>query len=111
MKIDQSKQGNAMVVTPHGSLDIDTRKLFQDVLMGLVECGEIVILIDLSAVDFVTSTGLSAMLRVAQALEEAYGKFAVCSLNDNVMRVFNLSYFSEIFDVYPSLDEALATMK
>ena len=111
MKIEQSKKGDIMVVTPHGPLDIDSRKLFQDELLGLIDCGEIAILIDFSAVDFVTSTGLSAMLRVAMRLQETFGKFAVCSLNDNVTRVFNVAYFAEIFDAYPSVDEALAAMR
>ncbi len=107
MKIDKFEKGDVTVVVPHGSLDIDTRKLFKDVLIGLIDTGATAILVDLSAVDFMTSTGLAALLSTAMRLEEVSGKFAVCSLNENVMRVFEISGFSKIMNVYPSADSAL----
>ncbi len=110
MKIDKFKKGDVTVVVPHGSLDIDTRKLFKDVLMGLIDTEATAILVDLSAVDFMTSTGLSALLWTAMRLEEVDGKFAVCSLNENVMRVFEISGFPKIMNVYPSADSALENM-
>ncbi len=110
MKIDNFKKGDVTVVVPHGSLDIDTRKLFKDVLIGFIDTGATAILVDLTAVDFMTSTGLSALLSTAMRLEEVSGKFAVCSLNENLMRVFELSGFSKIMNVYPSADSALENM-
>ncbi len=110
MKIDNFKKGDVTVIVPHGSLDIDTRKLFKDVLIGHIDTGATAILVDLSAVDFMTSTGLSALLSTARRLEEVSGKFAVCSLNENVMRVFEISGFSKIMNVYPNADSALENM-
>ena len=110
MKIDKFQKGDVTVVVPHGSLDIDTRKLFKDVLIGLIDTGATAILVDLSAVDFITSTGLSALIMPAMRLEKESGKFAVCSLNENIMRVFEVSGFSRIMNVYPSTDSALENM-
>lgn len=110
MKIDEFEKGDVTVVVPHGSLDIDTRKLFKDVLIGLIDTGATAILVDLSAVDFMTSTGLSALIMAAMRLEKESGKFAVCSLNENIMRVFEISGFSKIMNVYPSADSALENM-
>ncbi len=110
MKIDKSKNGGVMVVVPHGSLDINTRKLFQDELLGLVDCGETAILVDLSAVEFITSTGLSALLSAAKRVEEIGGKFAVCSLNDNIRRVVKVSGFGTIFDTLFA-DEAIIILR
>jgi len=110
MKIDKFEKGDVTVVVPHGSLDIDTRKLFKDVLIGLIDTGATAILVDLSAVDFITSTGLSALIMPAMRLEKESGKFAVCSLNENIMRVFEVSGFSRIMNVYPNADSALENM-
>jgi anti-anti-sigma factor len=73
MQIDRNKRGTVVVVAPHGSLDIDTRKVFVDMLFGLLDTGETAILVDLSHVDFMTSTGLSAMLFVAKRVEKIAG--------------------------------------
>ena len=67
MKIDRNKRGDVVVVAPHGSLDIDTRKIFQDMLIGLLNTGETAILVDLSHVDFMTSTGLRRNALCGQA--------------------------------------------
>ena len=111
MKIDRNKRGDVVVVAPHGSLDIDTRKIFQDMLIGLLDTGETAILVDLSHVDFMTSTGLSAMLFVAKRVENIAGKFAVCSVNKDIQSVFEMSGFDSILDIYPNVDEALAKLQ
>jgi anti-anti-sigma factor len=111
MQIDRNKRGAVVVVAPHGSLDIDTRQLFQDKLIGLLDTGETAILVDLSHVDFMTSTGLSAMLFVAKRVENIAGKFAVCSVNKDIQSVFEMSGFDSILDIYPNVDEALAKLQ
>lgn len=111
MQIDQNKRGAVVVVSPHGSLDINTRQVFQDELIGLLDTGETVLLVDLSYVDFMTSTGLSAMLFAAKRVEDMAGKFAVCSINNDIQSVFEISGFNTILDIYPNVDEALAKLQ
>ncbi len=112
MKIDKTRKGDVMVVTPDGwSIEVDTRKLLMDELVGLADAGEIKVLVDLSALDYMTSGGLSALLFAARRMVEVDGKFALCSLNDNVKRVFEISSFDTILDIYPSVDEALAGLR
>ena len=84
MQIDKDKRGTVMIAAPHGSLDVNTRKIFQDMLIGLLDTGETAILVDLSHVDFMTSTGLSAVLYAAKRVEDISGKFAVCSINKDI---------------------------
>jgi anti-sigma B factor antagonist len=111
MQIDKNKRGTVVVVAPHGSLDIDTRKIFQDMLIGLLDTGETAILVDLSHVDFITSTGLSAMLLAAKRVEDITGKFAVCSVNKGIQSVLEISGFDSIIDIYANADEALAKLQ
>ena len=110
MKIDEYKIGDVMVVLLYGSLDIETYRLVREKLLGLVDCGETEILVDLSAVDFMTSSGLSALIWTKMKLEKESGKFAVCSLSTNVMKVFTTSGFNSIIITYPSADIALEDM-
>ena len=107
MKINKAKKGDVMVVAPSGQLDMESRQLFGDELLGLVDTGETAIVVDMSDVGFVTSIGLSALLTVAQRLADEKGKFALCSISDDVNNVFEVSGFSTIFDIYPDVDAAL----
>ena len=101
MKIDRNRRGTVVVLAPHGSLDITTRKVFQDKLIELLDVGETAILVDLSHVDFMTSTGLSAVLYAAKRVENIAGKFAICSINKDIQSVFKISGFDSILDIYP----------
>jgi anti-anti-sigma factor len=80
-------------------------------LIGLLDTGETAILVDLSHVDFMTSTGLSAMLYAAKRVEEITGKFAVCSVNKDIHTVFAMTGFDSILDIYPTVDEALEKLQ
>ena len=111
MQIDKNKRGTVVVVAPHGSLDIDTRKTFEEMLIGLLDTGETAILVDLSHVDFMTSTGLSAMLYAAKRVEDITGKFAVCSVNKGIQSVLEISGFDSIIAIYANADEALAKLQ
>ena len=111
MQFDKYKKGDIMVVAPHGwPSEGDAHKLLRDELVGLIDKGETAILLDLSALKYMTSSGLSALLFAARRMEEVKGTFALCSLNDNLERVFNISAFATIIGIYPSVDEALANM-
>jgi len=68
-------------------------------------------LVDLSYVDFMTSTGLSAMLFTAKRVEDIAGKFAVCSINKDIQSVFKISGFDTILDIFSNVDEALAKLR
>ncbi len=112
MSIAKSKQGDVTVVVHQGwSLEVDMRKLLNDELLKLVDDGETKVLVDFSAVDYITSGGLSALLTGARRMAEVDGTFALCSLSDNVKRVFEISNFTTLFDIYPSAAEGLAALK
>ena len=112
MSIAKSKQGDVTVVVLQGwSLEVDMRKLLTDELLQLVDDGETKILVDFSAVDYITSGGLSALLTGARRIAEVNGSFALCSLGDNVKRVFEISSFTALFDIYPDADAGLAALK
>ncbi len=111
MQFDKYKKGDIMVVAPHGwPSEGDAHKLLRDELVGLIDQGETAILLDLSALDYMTSGGLSSLLYAARRMADVNGRFALCSLNDLLMRVFDISNFATIIDIYPSVDEALANM-
>ena len=99
-----------MVVAPSGQLDMESRQLFKDELMGVIDTGVTAIVVDMSDIGYVTSTGLSALLSVAKRLADENGKFALCSLSDDVNSVFEVSGFSTIFDIYPNVDGALKSL-
>ncbi len=75
----------------------------------LLEQGIKKILINFENLDFIASSGLRILLSTAQRLKTDGGELKVCSLNETVQEVFDISGFSTLLSVYESEKEALDT--
>jgi anti-sigma B factor antagonist len=69
------------------------------------EAGEIVLL-DLSVVDFIDSSGLGGLVSCLKALAPAQ-ELRLAGLNDPVARVLRLTRLDEVFVTYPTVAAAL----
>lgn len=100
------------LVMPEGRLDFGAAAAFQrhieEVLAGAATASAAVI-IDCSALDYVSSAGLRVFLLAARAAQRAGISFALCALKPAVREVFELSGFSRIICVHTDRATALAS--
>ena len=57
--------------------------------------------------DYISSAGLRVLLTAAKQLKRVDGELRICSLNEVVAEVFDISGFTTIFKVFRSESEAL----
>lgn len=69
------------------------------------------ILLDLSGVTFLSSSGLRALLLLRKELLAHDGQLRLCSLQAPVQEVFSLTGFTQVFAIHPSRDDALAAFR
>jgi anti-anti-sigma factor len=110
LKIEVSEKTDITVVRLIGSLDSNTTPVLETQLFGLIETGVRRILVDLDAVDFVSSVGLRAFLLAARKLAPGGGALSVCGPNEAVRETFDASGFSKLFRVYGNEQEALSDL-
>jgi anti-anti-sigma factor len=104
----------ATVVMPEGRLDFDAATGFQQSLERVLSAaGQVppALIIDGTALVYVSSAGLRAVLLAARAAQRAGVPFALCALQPAVREVFDLSGFSRIIAVHPDRATALAQAK
>jgi anti-sigma B factor antagonist len=106
MDMQLREQGSFTVVSPHQRLDTTTAVEAQEELSGLVGRGVRRIVVDFSDVSFVGSAGLRVLLATAKQLRAVGGDLRVCSLNETVQEVFEISGFTDLFPVFVSAQEA-----
>ena len=111
MEIDESKSGDVLVVTLNGHLDTASSLPLEDRLRRLIEEGATRLLLDLTGVDYVNSSGLKAILVAAKQIEAAGGRFALCGLNANVFMVFEMIGFTRILSILPAREEAVRSLE
>ena len=107
MNISVSVNGSVTVVGFEGNLDTNTAPEAQERLDELASEGVGKILVDFADLDYISSAGLRVLLATAKKLRGSGGNLRLCSLNETVAEVFEISGFSTIFAVFPSEVEAL----
>ena len=107
MEISETKSGGTLVITPVGRLNAESAQAFQERLLSSIDAGETSVLLDLAALDYISSAGLRSLLIAAKRLQARDGRFAICALTANVREVFRMSGFDTIIDVHPDRATAL----
>jgi anti-sigma B factor antagonist len=90
------------VVQPVGILDgIHGNRLRQEIA-DLVQAGIKHILIDCSQISFVDSSGLGALVMMMKAAKQAQGQFAICSVNDQVKILLDITSMDRVLTILPN---------
>ena len=110
MTVATNKIGQVLVLSPAGRLDAETAPGLQDQILAHVEAGDTAVLLELSALDYVSSAGLRAILLAAKKLQELEGRFALCDMSEQIAEIFQVSGFDAILDIHPDQATALAAM-
>lgn len=108
--ISEDRRTGAVVLALSGKLDAMTAKTFEDKIMAEIDSGDRRFVIDLSQLEYVSSSGLRVFLLAAKRLHSAGGKIVLCSLKEHVRQVFDFAGFSSILSLYGSRDEALKAL-
>ncbi len=109
MQISTRTSNDIHIVAITGSLDSTTSPEAQKALDVVLASAKKVVL-DFSALDYISSAGLRVLLGAAKKLKASGGTLRMFGLNQSVREVFEISGFSAILAVYPSEAEALVAM-
>jgi anti-anti-sigma factor len=107
MEIHMNKERGAVIVSVKGRMDAITSVDFEKSLSVLISKGESHFLIDLSELDYISSAGLRAILKISRLLKTQNGKILFAGLQDLVREVFKISGFDTIFQICETVEEAL----
>lgn len=107
MEIEVSDHDGVLAIAPQGRLDSNSAPELEELLLGRIESGNTKMIVDFSAIHYVSSAGLRVLLMAAKRTRAANGSFAIHSMSDTIREIFDISGFLSIFSVYSSLDEAL----
>jgi anti-sigma B factor antagonist len=97
------------VVRVTGEIDLFTApKLREQFLSSLDESGETGdLLVDLTNVTFMDSTGLGVLIGASRRMNERGGRMGLVCTEGPVLRVLELTRLNEVFAIYGSVDDAL----
>ena len=108
MELQESKVGSFCTVSITGRLDTSNFGELEKKLLGLMDKGEKEIVVNCAGLVYVSSSGLRVLLMILKKIAAVGGKFYLCSLQDNIREIFEISGFTSIFKIFNTVDEAVS---
>lgn len=109
MEIQEQLRGKVLVLEPVGRLDSLTCREFEARLLPALSGNEAVV-VDCAKLEYISSAGLRVLLVAAKQNRTTGGRLALAALRDNLREVFDISGFSAIFAIHPTIEAAIASL-
>jgi anti-sigma B factor antagonist len=95
------------VVTAAGEVDVAGAVPLREALVQAEELGASRIVLDLTDVGFLDSTGLGILVGTLRRLREVDGELYLVVTNLRLLRVLNVTHLDQVFEVSASVTQAL----
>ncbi|MDZ8082929.1 MAG: STAS domain-containing protein [Nostoc sp. SerVER01] len=90
------------VIKLSGNLNSTTSQEFRQNITKIIEVGVKIVLLDFQDVTFMDSSGLGALVLAFKTLRAADIQLVICSINEQVRILFELTNMDKIFEIFPT---------
>lgn len=112
MKIKVKEKAGVTILKLSGEMHGGQENLeLVDIVKDLASRDKLDIVINLSKVKWISSTGLGILVSARSSLAKEGGIVKICEPNDRILGILQVTRLNVIFDVYDSEDEAIASFK
>ena len=112
MNIKQNQVGDVMVLNISGKImgGPDHEK-FQTEIKTLVSAGHVDVLLNLSKVSWVNSTGLGILVSAFHTLKKNSGQLKICEVSDRIDNILNVTQLKLVFETFDNCEDAIASFR
>ena len=108
--IESIEKENIGVITVGGEVDMFTSPNLRDKLLPLFDKGVKGIIVDLTAVSFMDSSGIATMVEGLQWSKKDGKFFVLTGIGETVMNALSLTKLEKVFTIKPDKDDAFAEL-
>jgi len=102
------QQGPATIVALCGEVDLHHTPEVHKTLVGACQRRPERLVINLSEVSYMDSSGIGTLVEIFRRLNGFGGKLMLCGLSDRVYSVFEITRLNKFFKIFATEEEALA---
>lgn len=98
------------VLPLEGEIDLHVSPRISAALGAMIEKKPPRVVVDLSKVNYIDSSGLAVLIEGMQNVEAYGGKFILAGIQENVKPIFEIARLDQVFIIFPHVDAALAAI-
>jgi anti-sigma B factor antagonist len=107
LEIEFSQDGDACIVTLQGEVDIYTAPALRERLIEASETDCSTVVVDMTEVDFIDSSGLGVLVSALKRVRENDGQMRIVTAKEPILRIFRITGLDRVFELSPTLPEAV----
>lgn len=107
VSVTSRESGNRTVVDVTGEIDVYTAPVLREELASLIDSEHTDILVDLTGVRFMDSTGLGVLVGALKKVRTVGGDLQLVIDQEKILKVFRITALTQVFTIHSSVDEAL----
>lgn len=108
MKLNINERYNSVIIEIKGDLvGGPPAEEFQETLRKTLEEGKYNVIVDLSGVKYMNSTGIGILIRGYTTVKTAGGVLKLASLNEKIKGVLSITQLNKVFEIHNNVDEAV----
>ena len=112
MKLSAREQEGIVILEPKGKImGGPDASLLHDKLYEFIEQNKKNVVIDLSQVEWMNSTGLGILISGYTTLRNNDGTLKLASVTDKIQSLLTITKLVTVFEAYDSVEEALSSFK
>ena len=108
MEIIEKKNNDIAIFEPVGRLDSNTSPELEKKIVKAIENGSTKMIIDFKSLDYISSAGLRVINKTIKQLKNNSGNLVLCSMQDYIKEVFEITGFDSFLPIVSTYDEAVA---
>jgi len=105
MQIATTPGADRYVITVSGEVDLATSPELDLVIIAALESGTESVVVDLTEVSFMDSSGLGVIVRGLKRCREAYKDLDLVITNERVLKVFGITGLDQVIPIHDSLED------
>jgi anti-sigma B factor antagonist len=111
VSVSREAADDVPVVAVSGEVDVYSAPELKESLTKLFDSGAKSVVVDLSDVAFLDSTGLGALVEARAATNDAGGALAIVCNHERILKLFTITGLDGVFSIHSSVDDALAALQ
>ena len=108
LQIETEVSGDTLIVRLSGELDHHTAEVVRTRVEAELDRGTDNLVMNFEHLGFMDSSGLGVILGRYKRITAGGGRMSLCAVNDQLMKLFELSGMMKILRIYKSESQALA---
>ena len=112
MDYNKETEGNVTILTLSGKIVGGPESLkFNQTLSNLIDEGNVNVILDLSKIELMNSSGLGIIIHSVNQLKQNNGSLKLANVSSKIKQIMEITKLDSIFDCYDTVDEAVDSFK